>query len=114
MSNEMHSLIMLTSVLIASLSQIGLKIASNKKHDSLIKEYLNPWVIGSYGLFLLSTLLTVVAMRVISVSRAMVLESAGYLFVTFFSFVFLREKCSLKKLLGIALILLGIAVYSLF
>ena len=115
MSNELkYSLIMLGSVFIASLSQIGLKIASEKKHSSLIKEYLNPWVIGSYGLFFTSTLLTVFAMRVISVSRAMILESAGYLFVTFFSLVFLKERCSLKKLAGIALILLGIAVYSLF
>ena len=115
MNNDLKfSLIMLGSVLIASLSQIGLKISSGKKHESLIKEYLNPWVIGSYCLFFGSTLLTVIAMKVISVSHATILESAGYLFVTVFSFIFLRERCSLRKLLGIVLILVGIAVYSLF
>ena len=108
-----YSLIMLGSVLIASISQIGLKISSNKKYDHVLKEYLNPWVIGSYILFFVSTLLTVLAMRVLTVSHAMILESAGYIFVAIFSFTLLKERISLKKFVGIFFILLGILVYSM-
>ena len=114
MSEELkYSLIMLGSVLIASISQIGLKISSDKKHDSILREYLNPWVIGSYALFFASTLLTVFAMQVLSVSYTMILESAGYIFVALFSFFFLKERCSVKKTIGIVLILLGIVVYCI-
>jgi len=108
-----YSLIMLGSVLISSVSQIGLKIASNKKYDSVLREYLNSWVIVSYLLFFSATLITIVAMRVISVSRALILESAGYVFVSFFSYVFLKERFSAKKIIGIIVIILGVIVYSL-
>lgn len=114
MNNELIcSVIMIVSVLISSISQIGLKIAAEKKYNNRIQEYMNPWVIGSYILFFGSTLLTVFALRGISVSRSMILESAGYIFVSFFSFIFLKEKFPIKKLLGIALILIGIVIYTL-
>lgn len=107
-----YSLIMLGSVLISSVSQIGLKIATNKKYDNALKEYLNPWVLVSYVLFFSATLITIVAMRVISVSRALILESAGYVFVSFFSYVFLKERFSAKKIIGISIIMLGVFVYN--
>ena len=108
-----YSLIMLISVLISSVSQIGLKISSNKKYNSFFKEYLNPWVIISYVLFFATTLTTIFAMRVIPISRAMILESAGYVFVTILSYFILKERCSTKKIFGILLILLGVIIYSL-
>ena len=107
-----YTLIMLGSVLISSVSQIGLKISSNKKHENLLKEYINPWVIISYMLFFSATLITIFAMRVISISRAMILESAGYIFVTVLSYLFLKEKLSAKKTTGLVLILVGVFVYS--
>lgn len=108
-----YSLIMLCAVLVSSVSQIGLKISSNKNYESRLKEYLNPWVITSYALFFSATLITIFAMRIISVSRAMILESAGYIFVTVLSCAFLKERCSIKKTAGIFLILLGVIVYSI-
>jgi len=101
------------SVFISSVSQVLLKKAANKPHDNLIKEYLNPTVIFAYGLFFLSTLLTVFAYRQVPLSLGPVLESSGYIFVSVLSYLVLKEKITKKQFLGVVLILLGIVVASL-
>ena len=50
-------LILVLSIFVASVSQVLLKKSSLKKYDSIIKEYLNPYVITGYILLLLSTIL---------------------------------------------------------
>lgn len=109
-----YSLIMLLSVFVSSVSQIGLKIAAKKEYKSVAKEYLNWRVILSYGLFFLSTLLTVFALKVVPISLAPIIESAGYIFVTVMSYLFLKESITKKKILGMVLILIGIFVYAIF
>ena len=46
-------------MVVASLSQILLKKSAAKTYSSVIREYLNPYVIAGYGMMVLSTLLTV-------------------------------------------------------
>ena len=101
------------SVLIASVSQIMLKISANKKYPSRIKEYLNPIVIIAYGLFFGCTFITMYALKVIPLTFAPILEASGYIFVAVLSYVILKEKISKRKLIGFILIVLGIAVYVL-
>ena len=107
------SLIMLLSVFVASISQIGLKKSALKKYPSTFKEYLNGWVVGSYCLFFASTLLTVLALKGISISFSNTIESSGYIFVSIFSFLFLKEKMSTKKIIGMIFIVVGILVYTI-
>ena len=52
---------MLVSVAIASISQVLLKKSTFVHYQSIIKEYINPYVIGGYGLLFISMLLTVYA-----------------------------------------------------
>ena len=52
---------MLLSVCVASISQILLKKSTFQKYDSVIREYVNPWVIGGYGMLFLSMLITTYA-----------------------------------------------------
>jgi drug/metabolite transporter (DMT)-like permease len=99
-------------VFISSLSQVLLKISANKTHKDGIREYLNFHVVSAYGLFFISTILTVLALRGISVNRAPVLESVGYLYVMVLSRLILKEKITIKKLLGNVLIILGIIIFS--
>lgn len=104
--------VLLVSVMIASVSQIILKKAADKKYKSVIAEYVNPMVIGAYGLFFLSTILTMIALKYVPMSLSPILESTGYLYVTVMSYFFLKERFSKRKLLGLGLILLGIFVFS--
>ncbi|MEG1426998.1 MAG: EamA family transporter [Oscillospiraceae bacterium] len=114
MSNEvLFTIIFLISVLVAAVSQILLKKSANKTYASPLKEYLNPMVIIAYGLFFLSSLITVLAYRYVPLSAGPILESTGYIYVAVLSFIFLKEKISKRKLLGMGLIIFGILVFSL-
>ncbi len=101
------------SVLISSFSQVLLKIAANKKYDSRIKEYLNPIVITAYGIFFLSTLLTMYALKYVPLTMSPVIESASYIFVPVFGVLMLKEKISRRRLLGMGIMLAGMLVFAL-
>lgn len=108
-----HILVFLVSVLISSLSQVLLKISADKEYSNIWKEYLNLRTMGAYGLFFLSTLITVFAYKYVSLSMGVVLEASGYIFVTVFGMLILKEKVGKKKMLGLVLILVGILVFNL-
>lgn len=104
-------LLLIFSVLIASISQILLKKSSEKEYSSFIKEYLNPYVIIGYGMMVLSTILTIFAFKGLDYKNGPIIESIGYIFVMLLSWKFLKEKITKKKIIGNALILLGILIF---
>lgn len=109
----LYSVLMVVSVFVSSVSQIMLKISARKKYTSPIREYLNPFVIIAYALFLGCTFLTMYALKVVPLSMGAILESSGYIFVTVLSYIFLHEKFGKKKVLGLAIIITGMLIYSL-
>lgn len=113
MENRYYVILLLVSVFISAVSQIILKTAANRTYDNAMKEYLNFRVIFSYGLFFLSTILTMFALKKVPLSMQPMLESTSYIYVSVMGFFLLKERFSRKKLLGLALILLGILVYSM-
>ena len=103
---------LLVSVLISAVSQIMLKKAADRKYENRLREYLNPLVIAAYGLFFISTILTMLALRYVPLSLQPILESAGYIYVSVMGYFLLKVRFSRGKLLGLALILLGRFIYS--
>ena len=108
-----YILIFLCSVMISSISQVLLKSSAGKTYENKLQEYLNPKVIIAYGMFFLATLVTILAYKHVSLSMGGILEASGYIFVAVLSYIFLHEKISKRKMLGLALILVGIAVFNL-
>ena len=108
-----YSLILLASVFISSVSQILLKKSAEIKYPSKIREYLNPYVIIGYGLFFGCTLVSMFALKVVPLSMSPMIESCGYIFVALLSFFFLKEKFTKRQLIGAALIVIGVVVFSL-
>lgn len=108
-----YIVIFLLSVLISSISQILLKKSSAKQYKSLVSEYLNIRVVLAYGMFFLSTLLTMYAYKGVPLSFGALLEASGYIYVPVLSYFFLGEKISKLKIVGAAFIILGICCYSL-
>ena len=106
-------LIFLFSVLISSVAQIILKKSAGRKYDSLIKEYLNVRVIGAYSIFFLSTLLTMYAYKGVPLTFGALLESVGYIYIPILSLIFLKEKITLRMVVGSLFIICGIIVYNL-
>ena len=105
--------LLLLSVFISSVSQIILKKAADKTYESTLKEYMNPMVIGAYGLFFCSLILTMLALKHVPLSMSPILESTGYIFVSVMGYIFLKERFSRRKLMGFALILAGIVIFNL-
>ncbi|MGN6711788.1 EamA family transporter [Anaerocolumna jejuensis] len=108
----LYSSILLLGVFISALSQVILKKATQKKYDSVIKEYMNFYVILAYVIFVGTTILSVLAYRGIPLSMGPVLEATSYIYVTIFGVKIFHEKINKKKLLALALIILGIVIYS--
>lgn len=102
--------ILILGVLIASFSQILLKKSAMQEHDSFIKQYLNVRVISAYALLLGSTMLSVVALRVVPLIYSPIAEALGQVFVLVLSYIILKENIGRKKLIGIGVIIVGIFV----
>lgn len=108
---NIYILCMFLSVSIASISQLLLKKSAMKSYSSVIREYLNPLVIGGYGLLFLSMLLTIYAYSGMDYKNGPVIESFGNVIVLVLGYIFFKERISPKKLLGIACIIVGMAVF---
>ena len=109
----LYSCIMLFGTFVSAISQVLLKKAALVHHDSRLAEYLNFKVILAYVLFLLASLMCVFAYRVVPLSFGPVLESTSYIYVTVFGIIFFKERITKQKLLALALIIIGIAVFAI-
>ena len=107
------AILMLAGTFISSVAQVMLKKAAKREYASFWQEYLNPRVIVAYVIFFGASLLAVFAYKAVPLSMGPILESTGYIYVTVFSVTIFHEKLNRKKLLALALIVGGIAVYSL-
>lgn len=105
--------IMLAGVFISSVSQVMLKKASMKKYPSLLKEYLNPLVIGAYMIFFAATFCSIYAYKVVPLSWGPTIESSGYFFVTLFGVLCFGEKVTWRKGISLCVIVAGIFIFSL-
>lgn len=101
------------SVVVASFSQILLKKSATKQYTSVIREYVNPYVMIGYGMLFGSMLLTIMAFKGIEFKNGAIIESLGYVLVILLSRIFFREKITKNKIMGTACILAGIVIYYL-
>ncbi len=106
-------LLLLLSVLIASFAQLLLKQGANRHYPTFLSQYLNPYVIGGYGLTFLSLFLTTLSYRGLEYKTVPLIESLGFVFVLILTRIFFKEKINFKKIMGTCIILLGIFIYYL-
>ena len=107
-------LLMGGSVVVAAFSQVLLKMSAKKTYTSVIREYLNPFVIIGYGMMVAATVLTVLAYKFgLDYKSGPVLESLGFVLIMLLSLGFFREKITPRKLIGNILIVLGIVIFYL-
>lgn len=102
---------MILAELIASTSQILLKKSAEKEYPSFIREYLNVLVIGGYGMLMISMIISIFCYDGLGYMGVVVMEPLGYIIVMFLSRLVFKEKFTIRKLIGMVLILGGIAVF---
>ncbi len=110
---EKYIIVWIISVLISSIAQVMLKVEANKEHESRLKEYLNPMVIIAYGIFFLSTFLTMYALKYVPLTYSPIIEPLSYIFVPVIGVLVLKEKISKRRVLGIGIMLVGIVIFSM-
>ena len=108
-----YAAIYLLGVLIASFSQVLLKKAAMKPHESIVREYLDPRVIFAYTLFVLTTFMTIYAYKEVPLSLGPILEATSYVYVAVFGVCIFGERLGARKIAALGLILAGIALYAL-
>ena len=102
-----------SSVAISAVSQILLKKSALKKYDSLIREYLNPYVIVAYAMFFGAMLIGIFALRGMEYKNGPVIESLGFILVMILSRMIFGEKLTRRKIAGTLCILAGMVVFYL-
>ena len=112
-SKYLFALIYLAGVFVSAVAQILLKKSAGKKYENRIKEYLNPYVIISYAIFFGATFCTIYAYKEVPLSLGPILAASEYIFVAVLSKLVLKEHISLKKFIGLSVIVAGIIIYSL-
>lgn len=106
--------LMLLAEIIASSSQVLLKKSATRNYKSVIAEYLNFLVIGGYGLLVLSMVISIFCYDGLGYMGVVVMEPVGYIFVMIMSRIFFKEGFTVRKIIGMVLILSGIAVFYAF
>lgn len=110
----MYYVLVVFDVFIAALAQMLLKSSSMNKHKSFVSEYLNPKVIGSYSIMVLSLVLNIFALNHgVMLKELSIIESLSYMFVPAMSFLFFKEKITFRKVVSISVIMTGVVVFFL-
>ena len=108
----MYYLLVIVSVLSAAGAQMLLKQGAKKHYPTFVRQYINPWVIGGYGIMGASLLLNIFCLsHGVQVKEISIMESLSYLFVPLFSWIFFKERISWRKVGAIMVIMFGVAVF---
>lgn len=73
---------------------------------------LNPWVISGFAAALLASLTWMASMTKLPLSHAYPFMSLAFVFVMVFSGLLFHEPITAPKIIGIALVILGLAIGS--
>ena len=103
----------LSSLVLASSSQILLKKSAAKTWPSTLRQYLNVYVIAGYGMLGFSMILGLLCYRFLGYMETVILEPVGYILVFLFGRIVFAERFTPRKVGGICLIIAGILVFNL-
>ncbi len=106
--------VMLLSAFLAAVSQLLLKQSANRKHKNKIFEYLNVWVMGGYGLLMLTLVMNTWAYQGVEYKLGPIINATSYIFVMLLGKIVLGEKITQRKALGMLCIIGGICISAGF
>ena len=108
----MYYIIVILSVFAAACAQMLLKQGARKEYATWWRQYINPWVIGGYGIMACSLVLNIWCIsKGIQVKEVSVIESMSYLFVSVLAFMLFKEKLTVRKVCAIGIIVGGVIIF---
>ena len=106
-----YHLLFLFAVAVAGFGQVALKRAAMEQKSSLLRQYMNWYVLLGYLLMLCSMGMAALAYRGVPLKTGPVLNSLGFIFVPIMGRVFFSERITRVKGLGFMLIVFGILIF---
>lgn len=107
-------LLVVLSALMGVISQMMLKKSARTTYPNWWREYINLWVIGGYGLMVLSLVVNLLAIHLgVLAQEVSIIECINYLLIPLAAWLCFQEAITRKKLLAIAIIMLGAIVFFL-
>ena len=104
-------MILIFMTLCGAVASLFLKRASGT--EGILKMFLNINLYIGGGLYVLSAVLNVYILRYLDYSVVLPLTSITYIWTMILSYMILKEKITVKKMLGVALILIGAVFVSM-
>lgn len=106
-----YYVILLIMTLIGSIASLFLKKASGS--ESFLKMLLNINLYLGGGLYVLSAVLNIYVLRYLDYSVVLPLTAITYIWTMILSYLILKEKITVKKVLGTMLIIVGAIMISM-
>ncbi len=103
--------VLLVMTLMGSVASLFLKKASGTKGLLGMLRNVNLYVGG--GLYVLSAVLNIWVLRFLDYSVVLPLTSLTYMWTMFMSRAFLKEKITVRKIIGVVLIIIGAVLVSM-
>lgn len=97
--------LLIVMTLLGSVAAFFLKKASDYK--SIIELIKNVNLYIGAGLYLLSAIINIVVLRFLEYSVVLPLTSITYVWTMIISYLFLKEKVGIKKLIGVSFVVIG-------
>ena len=108
----MYYILVISSVFLAACAQMLLKQGARQQYAKWWRQYVNGWVIGGYAIMFGTMVMNIFAMsKGVQIKELSIIESISYLFVPALSFFVFKEKLTWRKILAIAIIIIGVIVF---
>ena len=108
-----YYLVIVLVVCISTAAQLLMKKSASSFHRSLLFEYANPVVLFGYLLFLTGTVINLYVLGHVKLAVASALtESLTFVLAIITGRIFFKERLTLRKIIGSAVILLGVMVVA--
>ncbi|HOW14885.1 EamA family transporter [Methanosarcina sp.] len=109
------SILYLVSVIVfTGSSQVLLKMGANRANKKkFIVAYANPYTFTAYSLYMLTTILTVYALKNIPLNLFYASTSLKFVLILILSRLMLREKINSRKVFAVLLIVAGVIVFNM-
>lgn len=109
-----YYILVILSVFAAACAQMLLKQGAKKEYTSWWRQYINPWVIGGYGIMACSLVLNIWCMsKGVQMKEVSTIEAMSYLFVPCLAFVLFKEEITWRKGIAIGVIIGGVILFFL-
>lgn len=108
-----YYLLVVLTALLSAFSQILLNLSNTKQHNGRIFEYINVYVISSYIILAVVILINSYVLKYIPMMEGHVIAASTYFFVLILSRIILKEPMTINKIVGNAVILIGIFVFTI-